>query len=291
MYCSVWFTGMSTLTLALTAVLPLAASPIIWSKARVPLSYLWRHHRWPDIEKPVLFTEWVQWRKLHDRDLSLAMLTDKLFAKDYAASRIGKDSVIPTLWEGTQLPTLPPWQLPFIVKANHGCGQFVVVRCDADWQRARRKAPSWLTKPYGYWLDEWHYTRARRLLIVEPFIGPVDALPVDYKIYVFEGVARCIQVHLGRGSQHRWSQYDRDWNLLSTGHQDENITPPISLAQMLEGAERIAAGRAHLRVDFYEVNGRAIFGETCLFPGSGLDRFHPASLDRTLGQYWSNSVK
>ncbi len=291
MYHIAGFAGMNTLTLALTAALPLAVSPLVWSKARVPLTYLWRHHRWPDIEKPVLFTEWVQWRKLHDRDLSLAKLTDKLFAKDYAADRIGIDSVVPTLWQGTQLPTLPPWQLPFIVKANHGCGQFVVVRCDADWQRARREAPGWLTKPYGYWLDEWHYTQARRLLLVEPFVGLTDALPIDYKIYVFQGVAQCIQVHLGRGSQHRWSQYDRDWNLLSIERQDENITPPSSLSEMLKGAECIASGRDHLRVDFYEVGGRAMFGETCLFPGSGLDRFHPASLDKTLGHYWSKSMK
>lgn len=291
MYLIAGFACMNTLTLALTAALPFAVSPIVWSKARVPLIYLCRHHRWPDVEKPALFTEWVQWRKLNDRDVSLAMLTDKLFAKDFAASRIGIDSVVPTLWEGTQLPTLPPWQLPFIVKANHGCGQFVVVRCVADWNRAQRESPGWLTRPYGYWLDEWHYTQARRRLLVEPFIGPADALPIDYKIYVFEGVARCIQVHLGRASQHRWSQYDRDWNLLSAGRQDKSIKPPSSLAEMLKAAECIASGRDHLRVDFYEVDGRAMFGETCLFAGSGLDRFHPFSLDRTLGQYWSNSVK
>ncbi|WP_373476104.1 ATP-grasp fold amidoligase family protein [Sphingorhabdus sp.] len=277
--------------MALTAALPFAFSPIVWSKARVPLTYLWRHRRWPDIAKPALFTEWVQWRKLNDRDAGLAMLTDKLLAKGFAASRIGTAFVIPTLWHGTSLPSLPPWPLPFILKANHGCGQFVVVRCVADWQRAQREAPGWLARPYGYWLDEWHYTHARRLLLVEPFIGPDDALPIDYKIYVFDGVARCIQVHLGRASQHRWFQYDRDWHPLSTGAQQECITPPVSLAEMLKAAECIAAGRDHLRVDFYEVGGRPMFGETCLFPGSGLDRFQPALLDKTLGDYWSRSVK
>lgn len=281
---------MNTLTLALAAALPLAASPIAWPRVRVPITYFWRHRRWPNVVKPALFTEWVQWRKLNNRDCGLAMLTDKLFAKDFAASCIGDDFVVPTLWQGTSLPTLPPWPLPFIIKANHGCGQFVVVRCAADWQRAKCQAPGWLARPYGFWLDEWHYTQARRLLLVEPFIGPDDALPIDYKIYVFGGVARCIQVHLDRASRHRWIQYDRNWRPLSIGSDGECIAPPSSLAAMLRAAECIGARRDHLRVDFYEIDGKPLFGETCLFPGSGLDRFQPASLDTVLGSYWSDSV-
>lgn len=136
-----------------------------------------------------------------------------------------------------------------------------------------------------------HYTKARRLLLVEPFIGPDDALPIDYKIYVFAGVARCIQVHLNRPLQHRWFQYDRDWHPHSRGAQQERITPPGSLAERLQTAERIAVGRHHLRVDFYEVDGKPMFGEICLFPGSSLDRFQPASLDRALGDFWTKSVK
>lgn len=284
------FANMKTLTLALAAAVPLAASPVLWSRVRVPLTYLWRHRRWPDVIQPALFTEWVQWRKLNDRDHGLAMLTDKLFAKEFAAARIGDSFVVPTLWQGRSLPTLPPWGLPFIIKANHGCGQFVVVRCAADWQRAMREAPGWLAKPYGYWLDEWHYTQARRLLLVEPFIGPDDALPIDYKVYVFHGVARCIQVHLGRASQHRWIQYDRNWHQLSTSSEGEDVAQPSSLVEMLSAAESIAIGRDHLRVDFYEVDGKPMFGETCLFPGSGLDRFRPTSLDAVLGAYWSEFV-
>ncbi len=72
--------------------------------------------------------------------------------------------------------------MPFIVKANHGCNQFMVVRNDADWQTALRLAPGWLWEPYGRWLDEWHYTQARRTLLVEPFIGTADSLPLDYKV-------------------------------------------------------------------------------------------------------------
>ena len=132
---------------ALTAALPVLVPSVIWARTRVSLTYVWRHGRLPRMDRPQLFTEWVQWRKLHDRDHGLAMLTDKLFAKAFAADRIGNEHVVPTLWQGYSLPSEAPWPMPFIVKANHGCNQFVVVRNDSDWQTALRSAPGWLSKP------------------------------------------------------------------------------------------------------------------------------------------------
>ena len=276
----------AAIILAVAAAICMAAGIAGTPRGRIMLLYLWRHHRWPDLGHPARFTEWVQWRKLHDRDHGLAMLTDKLHAKAFAAGCIDPHMIIPTLWQGLHLPPAPPGPMPFIVKANHGCGQFVVVRNAADWEHAQRVAPGWLARPYGLWLDEWHYTQARRMLLAEPFIGPADALPIDYKVYVFNGIARCIQVHMGRASDHIWMQFDRDWTLLSTSAAPVAIAQPVSLKAMLLAAEAIGAGRDHLRVDFYEVAGEPRFGEVCLFPGSGLDPFHPTSLDTLLGGYW-----
>jgi hypothetical protein len=259
-----------------------------WPKTRIATTFLWRHRQLPKLSRPQSFNEWVQWRKLNDRDPSLALLTDKLHAKTLVAQLVGPSLVIPTLWRGNELPIEAPWPLPFIVKANHGCNQFVVVRNDQHWQLARRSAPRWLTSSYGRWLDEWHYSAATRTLLVEPFIGPEVGLPLDYKVFVFGGRAEFVQVHLDRQSNHRWAQFDRQWQQVSADTGD-TIPPPRRLDQMLVAAERIAAGRDHLRVDFYEVQGRLWFGELCLFPGSGLDRFDPPKLDQTFGRFWTQS--
>ena len=56
---------------------------------------------------------------------------------------------------------------------------------------------------------------------------------------------------------------------------------------MLEAAERLAGNHDFLRVDFYEIDGRPLFGEFCLFPGSGLDPFDPMSIDERLGALWA----
>ena len=271
-------------SIALTSALavPLVAPP--WARWRVALLYWWRHGRWPALETPRRFTEWVQWRKLNDRRHGLALLTDKAHAKSIAEARIGAEHVIPTLFLGAVLPAVAPWPYPFIVKGNHGCGQFVVVRHAGDYRRARAAAPLWLARPYGAMLDEWHYGAARRLLLVEPYIGGA-ALPLDYKVYVFGGRAAVVQLHVGRGKRHRWTQYDRDWRPLSDDPIEAEAPP--RLGELLAAAEAMAGTEDFLRVDFYCEGGRLLFGEYCLYPGSGLDPFKPDALNLALGERWS----
>jgi hypothetical protein len=217
-----------------------------------------------------------------------ARLTDKAYSKAIAAQRLGVDHVVPTLWQGVSLPRRPLWPFPFIVKANHGCGSFCVVRDLADYEQARRRAPRWLSRSYGGWLDEWHYNAARRLLLVEPFLGGEGAaLPLDYKVYVFGGRAEIVQLHVDRAGPHRWTQFDRNWNALS--RSPLAVARPALLGELLAAAEALASDHDFLRVDFYIVGGRLYFGEFCLYPGSGLDRFDAPGLDLALGRLWSKA--
>lgn len=264
-----------------------AELPLTIRSTRVELTYFWRHQRRPSLDPPRLFTEWVQWRKLHDRSDDLALRTDKLASKALASSVLGPAMTIPTLWSGRALPVDPPAPYPLMVKANHGCGHFVVVRNDDDWRVARQRSSNWMRLQYGGWLDEWHYGPARRLLIVEPMLGGGAELPIDFKIYVFGGRAAIVQVHEGRRRDHRWAQMDLQWRQLS--RRQTSVDRPASFDAMIDAAERLSAGHDFLRVDFYEIAGQPLFGEFCLFPGSGLDPFDPPDLDEWLGKLWSEA--
>ena len=55
---------------------------------------------------------------------------------------------------------------------------------------------------------------------------------------------------------------------------------------MLEAAETLAAGMDFVRVDFYEIGGKPLFGEFCLYPGSGLDPFAADWIDAEMGALW-----
>jgi len=207
--------------------------------------------------------------------------------KALVADRLGPDWVIPTLWHGDRLPRFAPWPMPFVVKSRHGCNQTLIVRNEfTDWQAIRRRARRWAAKPYGRWLDEWLYAHIPRGILVEPFIGDGDQLPIDYKFYVFAGHVEYIQVHLGRGSRHRWLVYDRDWQRVSARADAAAPPPPVTLDRMIAAAETLGQGFDFARVDLYEVAGRPLFGEVTFYPGSGLDPFDPVSLDTEMGAHW-----
>lgn len=261
--------------------------PARLAKARVALCYLFRHQRLLDFDNPVTFTELVQRRKLAGRDQRMIMLADKVAVKSFVGATLGEEWVIPTIWQGTDLPKMPQWALPFVLKSRHGCNQNLFFRVGTeDWQSARQMALRWLERPYGWWLDEWLYAHIPRGLLVEPFVGEAGRLPIDYKIYTFDGCATHIQVHLDRENQHRWMLFDRAWRRVSAPTSDPDPVLPASLGEMIIAAEKLGKGFDFVRSDFYEVGGRPLFGEMTFYPGSGLDKFHPVSLDTDLGKYW-----
>jgi len=261
------------------------------ARARVNLTYRWRHGCWPDLARPTCFNELVQVRKLHDRDARMPVLADKVRAKAFVADQLGIDWVIPTLWHGTHLPDVPPASGAFVVKSRHGCNQRAFVRTGTeDWQAIRRRSVGWMRRSYGRWLDEWAYSQIPRGLLIEPFIGENGALPVDWKIFVFGGRARFVQVHLARETRHRWIVMNLDWQRISSPTDDPDPAPPASLSRMLAAAETLATGFDFVRVDFYEVGGHPLFGEMTFYPGSGLDRFNPITLDVAMGQAWLSAM-
>jgi len=260
------------------------------SPLRIQLTYWWRHRRLARLDQPMLFTEWVQHRKLHDRDPRLPALADKVLAKKFVAERLGPGWVTPTMWRGRRLPAEPAWSYPYVVKSRHGCGHTVVIRNRADHNDAVRRSARWMKQSYGAWLDEWLYGQIDRGLLVEPFIGLGQTLPVDYKVFVFGGQARFVQVHLERGADHRWIVFDPGWRRVSGASDDPDPPRPRSLGAMLQAAERLAEGFCFVRADFYEVAGQARFGELTFYPGSGLERVEPPRLDLLMGLLWSAAL-
>lgn len=258
--------------------------PDLAALARIHLTYFWRHGRVPNLDDPQRFTELVQLRKLYDRDPRMPLMADKVAMKAVVADRLGQDWVVPMLWSGAALPTNLRFDQPVVVKSRHGCNQAVVVCSDAEWARALHHSRKWVAGFYGGWLDEWLYRHIPRGLLIEPFIGTAPNLPIDYKVYVFNGQATHVQGHVDRATRHRWALHDRDWRPLSEA--GPVIARPSALSDMMAAAEELARGFDFVRVDFYQPARQPLFGEITFYPGSGLDPFDPPNLDFELGSLW-----
>ncbi|MFC1468044.1 ATP-grasp fold amidoligase family protein, partial [Verrucomicrobiota bacterium] len=64
-----------------------------------------------------------------------------------------------------------------------------------------------------------------------------------------------------------------------------DIPCPENLEQMMEIASRLASGLPFVRVDLYTVDGRIYFGEITMYPGGGLEHFHPRRFDEEIGRF------
>ena len=264
-------------------------TPAWLSQLRIALTYGARHGRIVRCHRPRRFTEWIQWRKLHDRDERMPPLVDKLAVKDHVAAELGAEWVTPTLFEGAALPERPLWEPAFVVKSRHGCNQSAFVRTGAeDWDAIRSAARRWVRQPYGEWLDEWLYRHVPRGVMVEPFIGGGGALPVDYKIFVFGGRAAFVKVDRDRERAHRLAYYSLDWRRVWAPKGWQDPPPPQSLREMIAAAEHLGRGFDFVRADFYDVGGRPRFGELTFYPGSGLNPL-PRALDYQLGGLWAEA--
>jgi TupA-like ATPgrasp len=243
------------------------------AKLRIAMCYLVRHQRLISFNNPKTFNELVQRRKLNNREPRMAMLADKVAVKAFVAATLGPQWVTPTLWHGTDLPETPDWPLPFVVKSRHGCNQNAFFRDSlSGWPKVRRDAQRWLKQAYGALLDEWLYTHIPRGILVEPFIGDRNTLPIDYKVFTYGGRATHVQVHLGREHDHRWIVFDRNWRRVSARTDDPDPAPPHALQKLLDAAEKLSSGFDFVQMTFY--------------PGSGLDKFNPVSLDVMMGSLW-----
>ncbi len=160
---------------------------------------------------------------------------------------------------------------------------------EENWEAIRRHSACWVRKTYGYWLDEWLYRHIQRGLLVAPFVGTAGELPIDYKLFVFNGRVEFVQVHLGRERRYRWIVFDRDWRRVSSATADADPPCPASLHRMIEAAEELGRDFDFVRVDLYETGARALSGEMTFYPGSGLDPFDPVSLDRVMSDHWRSA--
>jgi TupA-like ATPgrasp len=243
---------------------------------------------------PRTFNEKVQRLKLLNRDPRLPEREDKILVKEFVGERLGNEWVTPTLWQGEYLPPLEQrhWPIPFVIKANNGCGWNVFVRTESDlnWPHIERLVAEWRRAPFGIDMGEWLYGEIKPGLLVEPFLGDVSKLPVDYKLWTFGGRVRFVEVITDRENGLKTTMFDPDWHRLpfTVGYLPDPrpIPKPASLDRMIKAAEVLAEDFPFVRIDFYEIDNHPRFGEMTFYPGSGHDAFNPLEWDAKAGALW-----
>lgn len=250
-----------------------------------------------NLQSPETYNEKLQWIKLYDQNPLMPRCVDKYAVRGYVAEKGLGELLNDLYWEGFDPGELPFDALPdqFVIKVTNGSTFNVICRDKASLDREQtvRRLRRWLRERYLPCYGEWFYGRIRPRVIVEKLLSnsaDTEALD-DYKIYCFNGVPRFISVDSGRQSgAHIKNIYDTRWHLqkgweMAYPSDGVEAPPPPCLDRLLECARILSEDFLHVRVDFFVVEGRPVFGELTFANSAGFGRVHPREFALKMGEY------
>ena len=248
-----------------------------------------------DLENPVKLNEKLQWLKLHDRKPEYTIMADKYRAKEYIASKVGEEYLIPLLgvWERAEDIDFDALPDSFVLKCNHNSGGVIICRDKSSFDRAAaaRRLDEDLKKNYYLEGREWPYKNVKPCIIAEKLLknDEISDGIWDYKFFCFNGKPKLMYIASDGSSDPRTDFFDMNFEHVNIrmrdGSFDELPTKPEQFDQMKHMAEKLSKGFSHLRVDFYIADGQVYSGEITLYHCSGFINITPKKWDEIIGSW------
>lgn len=249
-----------------------------------------------NLNNPKSFNEKLQWLKINDHNPYYIKLVDKFEAKKVIGDIIGTQYIIPTLGVWDSFDKIEFEKLPssFVLKCTHDSGGVIIIKDKSRMNKleVRKKLNRSLKRNYYYANREWPYKNVKPQIIAENYMtDDSKAELMDYKFMCFNGKHRCTFTCTERYSESglKVTFFDKEWNVMPFERHypvsKETIKRPKNYELMVELSEKISKNLPFARIDFYEIFGKAYFGEVTLYPGSGFEEFTPYKWDEILGSW------
>lgn len=240
-----------------------------------------------NLKKPQTLDEKIQWLKLNTyyKNQLVTQCADKYAVRAYI-ERCGCGEILNELYGVYDKVEDIPWgSLPkqFVIKWNFGCGQNLICfdKDKLDVDLAKRKLKRWYKEHSIFYLpySEMQYKGIPPRLVCEKLIETEDGeLPVDYKLYCFNGKADCVLVCTNRQSGHPdYYFFDREWKLKRYNKKGKaaptnfTLPKPVNLELLFDYADKLSKPFPFVRADFYLEKGKVTFGELTFTPCGGFD--------------------
>lgn len=235
-----------------------------------------------NLDNPITFYDKLNWLKLNYRNSLMPIVSDKFEVRKYLKDR-GYENILNDLlgvWDNVNdinLKTLPQ---RFILKSTHGSGPswifLVKDKNNVNWFAQLLVMKQWLRNKIDWLGGEWHYGEMKPRIIAEKYLEDEYGELRDYKFHCFGGVPKFVSVFTGRSSAEGKKQltYNRNWIHLpltfdAVKHPDLHLEKPENIEAMFKLAEELSSPFPYVRIDFYNVKGKIIFGEFTFFNASG----------------------
>lgn len=269
-------------------------SNVIPDKLYLKLMFQRRINKKLNLDNPKSYNEKLQWLKLNDRNPEYIKMVDKYEVRKYISEKIGGDYLIPLIGLYENFDDIDFENLPnqFVIKCTHDSGGIIICKDKSTFSisDAKKKINNNLKKNYYYHGREWAYKYIEPRIIIEKYMVDESATQLkDYKFFCFNGEPKAMFVATDRGIDTRFDFFDLDFNHLPFmqhyKNSDKLIRKPAGFEKMVELARVLSEGIPHVRVDFYDINGKIYFGELTFFHFSGFEKFEPEEYDYIFGSW------
>ena len=252
-----------------------------------------------DLDNPKTYNEKLQWLKLNYKNLDTIIMVDKHLSKQFVAERIGEEYVVPLYGVWDRFDDIDFDDLPdqFVLKTTHDCGGVVVCKDKSCFnkEKAKRFLSKHLKREYFYHCREWQYRYVKPRIIAEKYMqdskDQSEEGLTDYKFFCFDGEPKAMFIATDRakaGVETKFDFFDMDFNHLpfTNGHpnSEKPIKQPEQFKLMIELSRKLSKDLPHVRVDFYESDGKIYFGELTFFHWGGFVPFEPKVWDEKFGE-------
>lgn len=260
----------------------------------IQLYYFGAFRKFCGLKNPHTYNEKLNWLKLNDRNPLYTTLVDKYEVKQWVAERIGEEYIIPTLGVWNNFDEIDFDQLPnqFVLKCTHDSEGLAIVKDKRKFDRTTAKAniQNALRYDFFYIGREWPYKNVKPRIIAEQYMEDhTDGELRDYKFFCFDGEPKTMFIASDRSKgETKFDYYDLAFNHLDIRQHYPNagnVRKPVNFDKMIELSKVLSKGLPHVRVDFYEVDGRVYFGELTFYHFSGFQPFIPAKWDKIFGDW------
>lgn len=274
-------------------------APIVPDELYLRVKYYLRMGKKLHLRHPVTYNEKLQWLKLYGRTPINTIMADKYLVKQYIVDKLGRDDyVIPLLgvWDSPEEIDFELLPDKFVLKCNHNSGRGMCIckdKSQLNIDLVKKELRIGIKENYFLRSRENAYKGIHPKIIAEAFMEDSTTNDLrDYKFFCFNGEPKVLFVATGRElGEHevKFDFFDMDYQHLPITNGHPNAFPypkkPTTFETMKILAAQLSKGLPHVRVDFYEVNGRVYFGEFTFSHWGGMTPFEPEEWDKIFGDW------
>lgn len=243
--------------------------------ARYKFIYLLRTGKVLNLKNPQDLNEKMFWLSRYWRNPLITLCSDKYKVRQFLEEKgcgdiLNEQYGVYDRGEDIDFDKLPN---KFVLKCNHGSRMNIIVEDKNKLNIPETIATlnKWVKFQYGRG-TEWQYKAIEPKILAEKYLESQDGKMIEYQIFCFNGKPMFFLVRndlrkseVDKASIEYAVSYTMDWKRVYMRKDEEQfnfeLPKPANYEKMIEYAKRLSEGFPQVRVDYYEIDDKLVFGE------------------------------